>query len=166
MEMIATDGGRHVYSDSGILLQTTASVSILCLLLSCCRPPFVSWLCTMTVKGGWQVRCTTEFGHSPQCPNVNACTSKRSRDKIHAQKLMKMQALQAAAAVLCLLQALSFVRGVWLRHTIPLRRLFLRPRTESVEPELGELRDPGSDFRSDSGPSSSSLDTVSYQQWQ
>ena len=65
--MIATDGDSYVYSDSGILLQTTVSVVILCLLLSCCRSPFVSWLCTMPVKGGWQVRCTTEFGHSPQC---------------------------------------------------------------------------------------------------
>ena len=93
MEMIATDGGNYVYSDSGILLQTTVSVFILCLLLSCCGPPIASWLCTMPVKGSWQVSCTTEFGHSPQCPNVKTCTSKRSRDKIKAQKLMIMRAL-------------------------------------------------------------------------
>ena len=61
-----------------------------------------------------------------------------------AQKLMKMQALQAVAAALAL--------GVLLGHTIPLRRLFLRSRTVSVEPELGELSDPASDFGSDSGP--------------
>jgi len=61
MAMIATDGDSYMYSDSGIPLQTTVSVSIHCLLLSCCRPPFVSWLCTMPVKGSWQVRCTIEF---------------------------------------------------------------------------------------------------------
>ena len=70
MEMIATDGDSYVYSDSGILLQSTASVSIFCLLLSCCRPPFGSWFCTMPVKGSWQVCCTTELAHSLQCPNV------------------------------------------------------------------------------------------------
>ena len=64
MEMIATDGDSYVCSHSGILLQTTVSVSILCLLLSCCRHPFVSWLCTMPVIGSRQVRCTTEFAHS------------------------------------------------------------------------------------------------------
>ena len=26
-----------------------------CLLLSCCRPPFLSWLYTMPVKGSWQM---------------------------------------------------------------------------------------------------------------
>ena len=33
----------------------------------------------MPVKVQWQVRCTTEYGHSPQCPNVNACTTKRNK---------------------------------------------------------------------------------------
>ena len=47
MEMIAS----CVYSDSCILLQTTVSVLILCLLLSCCRPAFVTWLCTMPMSG-------------------------------------------------------------------------------------------------------------------
>ena len=45
MEMIATVDNSYMYS--GILLQTTVSVSILCLLLSCCGCPFVSWWCTM-----------------------------------------------------------------------------------------------------------------------
>ena len=40
------DGDSYKYSDSGALLQTIMSVSMLCLLLSCCRPPFVSG-CTL-----------------------------------------------------------------------------------------------------------------------
>ena len=52
----------------------------------------------MPVKAQWQVRCTTEYGHSPQCPNVNACTTKRRRQKIKAEKLQKAKCVQAAAA--------------------------------------------------------------------
>ena len=53
---------------------------------------------TMPVKGIWQVRCTTEFGHNPPCPTLTSCTSRRSRDKIRAKRKHALQS--AAAAVL------------------------------------------------------------------
>ena len=49
----------------------------------------------MPVKGSWELRCTGQFGHSPQCPTVSACTSKRAREK---KKLMKKRAIEAATA--------------------------------------------------------------------
>ena len=53
------------------------------------------------------MRCTTEYGHSPQCPNVNACTTKRRRQKIKAEKLQKAKCVQAAAAVAIIVLAVT-----------------------------------------------------------
>ena len=54
----------------------------------------------MPVKGSEQSRCTTVLRHSPQCATVGSCTSKRSRDKVLAQKQLKMRLTAAVDAAL------------------------------------------------------------------
>ena len=50
---------------AAICCKVSCPVPWFCVLLSRGRPPFVSWLSTLPVKGSWPAHCTTECGHSP-----------------------------------------------------------------------------------------------------
>ena len=64
MEMMAQHVQPQHAALQSMFVMDSDRWSMLCLSLSCCRPPSVSWLYTVPVKGSLQVRCTTEFRHS------------------------------------------------------------------------------------------------------
>eukprot|EP00670_Eutreptiella_braarudii_P023853 CAMPEP_0174350420 /NCGR_PEP_ID=MMETSP0811_2-20130205/7491_1 /TAXON_ID=73025 ORGANISM="Eutreptiella gymnastica-like, Strain CCMP1594" /NCGR_SAMPLE_ID=MMETSP0811_2 /ASSEMBLY_ACC=CAM_ASM_000667 /LENGTH=517 /DNA_ID=CAMNT_0015478709 /DNA_START=598 /DNA_END=2148 /DNA_ORIENTATION=- len=86
----------------------------------------------MPVKGAWELRCTGQFGHSPQCPTVSACTSKRAREKKKLMKKRAMEAATAATAVALIAAAFSCAGLVAQAHAPALQAVAAADTEDSV----------------------------------